>query len=492
MNRRKFLTASAVAAAAAYAAPVSAFAQNAIRPARRAFGPNDTIRVAVVGFKSRGRDHISGFMRQPGVKLVALCDVDQEVLDREGKRLADAGNPVDTFVDVRKLLERDDIDAISTATPNHWHALLSVWACQAGKDVYVEKPVSHNAWEGRQIVEAARKYDRIVQTGTQSRSNPGLREAVDWLQAGGLGKIKLARGLCYKPRQSIGKVSAPTPIPEHIDYDLWCGPAPMEPLMRANLHYDWHWQFVTGNGDLGNQGIHQMDIARWILGETTLSPKVLSVGGRFAYVDDGDTPNTQFVYHGYEKAPLIFEVRGLPKSKEYHKDGWNKNMPDYRGAGVGVVVDCEHGHMVIPTYDSAIAYDKDGKELKRWKKGADHYANFIEAMRSRKPSHLHAEIEEGHLSSALCHTGNVSYQLGEALGREAIVERLKDSPAAAETFDRMAEHLEANGVDLAKSPAVLGAFLEMDTKTERFKGHKKANYMLTREYRKGFEVPEKV
>jgi predicted dehydrogenase len=491
MNRRKFITASALAAASV-ATSGSALAQNAFRTRSRVIGPNDTIRVGVVGFRGRGRDHISGFMRLPGVKLVALCDVDRPVLEKEVQRLNDQGQSVEGFVDVRKMLERDDIDVISTATPNHWHALLSVWACQAGKDVYVEKPVSHNAWEGGQIVKAARKYGRIVQTGTQCRSNPGLREAVEWLHEGHLGKITVARGLCYKPRQSIGKVSGPTPVPDHIDYDLWCGPAPMEPLMRAQLHYDWHWQFVTGNGDLGNQGIHQMDIARWVLGENTLSPRVFSIGGRFAYEDDGDTPNTQFVFHGYDRAPLIFEVRGLPRSSEFHKEGWGNNMPDYRGARVGVVIDCEHGSVVIPSYDQAIAYDRDGKEIRRWKGGADHYANFIAAVRSRDAGTLTADILEGHLSSALCHTGNVSYQLGEALVPEAIQERLSDKKAALETWERMSEHLAANGVDLQKHRAVLGEYLEMDVQTERFIGSRKANQMLTREYRKGFEVPEKV
>jgi hypothetical protein len=189
---------------------------------------------------------------------------------------------------------------------------------------------------------------------------------------------------------------------------------------------------------------------------------------------------------------LIFEVRGLPKSKEFHSNGWNQNMPDYHGARIGVVVDCEEGKMVIPTYDSAIAYDKDGKEIKRWKRGADHYANFIAAMRSRDPGDLTAEILEGHLSSALCHAGNVSHLLGSGLPPEGIREKLQDNKAAQETFDRMAEHLVANGVDLAKHPAVLGEYLKMNVKTERFVGNKKANQLLTREYRKGFEVPEKV
>jgi len=491
-NRREFLRQSAVAGAALALPSGILSAQPAPSPGS-VLGANGDIRVAVVGFNGRGMDHINGFKKVPGVRLVALCDVDQEVLGKEAKRQTDAGNPVATYTDVRKLLESKEVDAISTATPNHWHALISVWACQAGKDVYVEKPVSHNAWEGRQIVNAARQYRRIVQTGTQSRSNPGLQEAVAWVRAGNLGEITLVRGLCYKPRQSIGKVSGPTAVPDSINYDLWCGPAPLEPLMRKKLHYDWHWVFSTGNGDLGNQGIHQMDIARWVLGENQLSPLVFSVGGRFGYSDDGNTPNTQIVYHGYSKAPLIFEVRGLPKSKEFHDpQAWGKNMDDLKGASIGVIVECRNGSVAIPTYDSAIAYDADGKEVKRFRGGADHYANFIAAVRSRNPGGLNAEILEGHLSSALCHTGNVSYRLGEKLSPGAAKERFQGQPAMAESFDRMVSHLTANGVDLEQTPLTLGAFLKMDPDSERFEKNSSANHQLAGEYRKGFEVPARV
>ena len=493
MNRRQFLTATSMAAGAVVTGCTTTTAPAAcFTPKSRVIGANEDIRIAVVGFNSRGNDHIAGFKKIKGVRLVALCDVDSNVLEKGRADLAKDGIRVQTYTDVRKLLESGEIDAISTATPNHWHALLATWACQAGKDVYVEKPVSHNVWEGRQIVAAARKYGRIVQTGTQSRSNPGLREAIAWLHAGNLGAIQVARGLCYKPRQSIGNVAVPTQVPDHINYDLWCGPSPLKPLMRSKLHYDWHWQFITGNGDLGNQGIHQMDIARWALGATTLSPKVFSVGARAGYQDNGDTPNSQFVYHQYEKASLIFEVRGLPKAKEFQDARWNKSMPEFRGAQVGVIIHCENGYMVIPSYESAKAFDKNGREIKSWKQGADHYANFVAAVRSRRSSDLNAEILEGHLSSALCHTGNISYLLGKKLAPEAIRERLQDSPEAAETFSRLSEHLIANGVNLETQPLVLGEMLRMDVKTERFVRNDRANQMLTREYRKGFEVPSHV
>ena len=483
-TRRSFLKSSALAASA-LALPASSWA--AVR------GANEDIRVAVIGFNGRGKDHIEGFRKVPGVRLVALCDVDKKVLDREAQKLKDADNPVKTYVDVRELLASDDIDAVSIATPNHWHALMAIWACQHGKDVYLEKPVSHNVWEGRQIVRAARKYGRIVQTGTQSRSNPGLQEAIAWVQGGGLGEIRLVRGLCYKPRQSIGHVDGPQPIPESVEYDLWCGPSPKKELLRKNLHYDWHWDFDTGCGDIGNQGIHQMDIARWVLRQNALSPRILSVGGRLGYDDDGNTPNTQFILHDYPEVPLIFEVRGLPRSKEYQtNDLWSRNMPEYRGARIGVIVDCADGTLVMPSYDSAIAYDEKDNVIRKFSGSADHFANFIGAVRSRQANQLNADIAQGHLSSALCHTGNISHRLGRLMVPEDIRDQLAFSGPARETHARMVAHLEANGVDLRRRPLTFGALLEMDSQRERFTNNPAANQLLTREYRYPFTVPEKV
>jgi len=449
-------------------------------------GANGDIRVAVVGFGGRGKDHISGFQKVEGVRLVALCDVDRDILDKEAKKCDDAGAQVQTYTDVRKLLENKDVDVVSFATPNHWHALGSIWAVQAGKDVYVEKPVSHEVWEGRQLIEAARKHNRLVQAGTQSRSSSGIRDAIAWLNEGHMGKIVRAHGLCYKRRPSIGKVTGPEPVPASVDYDLWCGPAPKEPLMRKKLHYDWHWVWPTGNGDLGNQGIHQMDIARWVLGQNELSPRVWSVGGRLGYIDDGTTPNTIIVFHDYKPAPLIFEVRGLPASSEA------KEMDRYRGAAVGVVIDCEGGSMLVPDYTSATFFDKDGNKLKQFKATSSHFANFIDAVRSRKQTDLHADILEGHISSALCHTGNISYRLGKPHSPEEIRDAVKTNPDLSEALGRMEQHLAANNVDLHKTPATLGVVLTMDPKTEQFVGNKDANRLLRRQYREPFVVPEKV
>ncbi|MBM3881123.1 MAG: Gfo/Idh/MocA family oxidoreductase [Verrucomicrobia bacterium] len=489
VNRRTFLKHTLwTTAAVGLMAPLRPFAA-AGRPGR-VVGPNEEIRFAVVGFGGRGGDHIKGVMtlREQGekVRLVALCDADKEVLEQGVKSLADRGTTVKGYVDVRQLLEDEGIDAVTFATPNHWHSLNVIWSVQAGKDVYVEKPISHNVWEGRQAVAAARKYDRIVQAGTQSRSSQGIRDAVAWVQAGNLGRIRVARGLCYKRRASIGKVDGPQPIPPEIDYDLWCGPAPKDPLMRKRLHYDWHWVWPTGNGDLGNQGIHQMDIARWFLGETTLSPRVLSVGGRLGYVDDGTTPNTQMVFHDYEQAPLIFEVRGLPE-----RAGSNR-MDQLMGGGVAVIIHCEGGHVLVPNYYSAIAYDQAGKELRKWEGAKDHYANFIQAVRSRKSTDLTADILEGHLSSALCHTGNVSYLLGRTAAPGEIREAIRAQRDAEATFQRMLEHLKVNEVDVDATPLTLGPVLTMNPAKERFVRNRAANQLLTRDYREPYVVSAQV
>ncbi len=422
-----------------------------------------------------------------GVRITALCDVDKDVLDAEVAKFKKRNRDVEGFIDIRKLLESKNVDAIAIATPNHWHALGAIWGIQAGKDVYLEKPVSHNVFEGRKIVEAANKYKKIVQTGTQARSSTAIQEAVAWVSQGNLGKIKIARGLCYKPRPSIGKVSSAQPIPSSVNYDLWCGPAPMEPLNRAKLHYDWHWHWATGNGDLGNQGIHQMDVARWFLGEKELSPRVFSVGGRLGYEDDGETPNTLLVFHDYKKAPLIFEVRGLPEKSA------SKSMDKYKDASVGVVIECENGDVVVSSsYGKAAAFDKDFREIKKFEGDTNHFENFIKAVRSRKESELNASILEGHISSGLCHTGNISYRVGKQSTSEKMREAIKADRGATETFDRMAAHLEANGVDLQKTKATLGAVLKMNPKSEKFTNNSDANKLLTRDYRRPFVVPEKV
>ena len=477
-NRRRFVQQSLAASTGVFYIAKTSWAQKS---------PGDTINVAVIGFGGRGGSHISGYRGQSkeGVNVAALCDVDSKVLSKGVAGFEKDKLKVTGYTDIRKLLENKDIDAVSIATPNHWHSLASIWAMQAGKDVYVEKPVSHNVWEGRQMVNAARRYGKMVQTGTQSRSSrSGIGEAAKWVQEGNLGKILLSRGLCYKKRGSIGKTEGPQPIPDTVDFDLWCGPAPKTELTRKRLHYDWHWTWAYGNGDLGNQGIHQMDIARWFLGEMALSPRVWSVGGRLGYEDDGETANTQIVYHDYEKAPLLFEVRGLPQAKDA------KDMDKYKGAGVGVIVECEGGYVVVPSYSNATAYDKDGKMIKEWKGAEDHFKNFILACRSRRVEDLNADILEGHLSSALCHTGNISYRLGQQSDPDAILEQVKGDRFAQESIGRMTEHLAKNGVDIKKDKLTIGPSLKFDPETEKFIDNDAANALVRPNYRDPYVVPE--
>ncbi len=489
MTRRSFVRRTAMAAAGAGVASTVATSTWA-----QSKGANDEIRVGVIGIRGQGNGHIDRFKKIKGVRVVAICDVDADVLaERKEGHFTSKKQKVETYTDVRKLLENKDIDAVSTASPNHWHALISVWACQAGKDMYVEKPCSHNVWEGRKIVEAADKYNRIVQIGTQSRSDLGIREAVQYIRSGALGKIKVVRGLCYKRRKSIRKVKGPQQPPKNLDYDLWTGPAPMKPLMRRNLHYDWHWVFDTGNGDIGNQGIHQMDIARYFLGSESYPKRIMSVGGRLGYDDDGNTPNTQFTFMDYPEAPMIFEVRGLPVSPRVD------SMPHYKGIRVGNVVECEDG-FVSCGGGGAKAYDNDGKVIKSFEArgGGDHQPNFIKAVRSRKVSDLNAPILGGHISSALCHLGNISHQLGTLSSQDEINERIQGMPDAVNSYERFLKHLRKNRVDMDATPATLGPWLNFDAKTEKFAGNDDkqmelvANSMLTRNYREPYVVPDKV
>jgi predicted dehydrogenase len=486
LTRRTFLSGSLVAGA------------SIVLPSSRVLGANEDIRVAVVGFNGQGGGHINQLLNMKGVRLVALCDVDPAVLARGVETAAKKNLKVATYTDVRKLLESKEIDAITTATPNHWHSLIGIWACQAGKDAYVEKPISHNVWEGRQLVKAARKHNRVVQGGTQSRSSSKTKQAVQWVNEGNLGKMTAVYGLCYKARPSIGKGGGGT-IPAGLDYDLWTGPAAMEPLRRQKLHYDWHWVYNTGNGDMGNQGIHQMDVARWFLGVNELSPHVTSIGGRLGYDDDGETPNTQIVYHDYEKAPLFFETRGLPRSKENQEPSlWARNMDTPDGfpnhKGIGVVVQCEGGTIVVDgSGDGVTAYDKNGAKVKEFKNAegsVGHMENWIDAVRERKPEMLNADCLETHLSSALCHTGLISHRLGKTMPPGEIKERLKGDKVASERYESMKEHLARNGVNVESHQLTMGPWLKFDPKKERFIDNDAANVLVSREYRKPYVVPK--
>jgi len=479
MKRREFLAGSIAAGVVLFG-----------RPYARVLGANEDIRVAVVGFNSRGKAHISAFAGMKGVRVTALCDCDRKVLDGEVAKLDAKGIKVAAYQDVRRVFDDKNVDCVATATPNHWHSLIVVWGCQAGKDVYVEKPISHDIWVGHQAVEAARKYNRIVQCGSQHRSDAGLGEAFEWIRAGNLGKMVCLRGFCYKPRGNIGKATGPTPIPPEVDYDLWCGPAPKKPLMRKKLHYDWHWFWDTGNGDIGNQGIHEMDFCRWAGGYTAPAARAMSIGGRFVHDDDAETPNTQIAFIDYKPVPIIFEVRGLPR-----KTG-DSAMDNYRGTRIGVVVDCEGGYYVGGA-GGGWMYDKNGEKVKQFpgREGRDaHQSNFIKAVRSRKKEDLNADILEGHLSATAFHLANVSYLLGQERPAGEIAERTKGNSTHAECFERFKAHLEANGVDLAKSQIVLGPWVDFDPAKEVVTGDlaAEASKYVRRAQRAPFVIPDQV
>jgi predicted dehydrogenase len=407
---------------------------------------NDTVRVACVGVHGRGRSHIHAYSQMPKVEIAAICDIDESVLNArindiekvKGKRPA-------AFTDLRKLLEDKSIDAISIATPNHHHALQTIWGCQAGKDVYVEKPCSHNMFEARQIVAAAQKYNRMVQHGTQQRSAIG-REAVKQMQDGLIGDVYMARGLCYKRRDTIGRKPV-GPVPPGVNYDLWLGPAPKHEFTANRFHYNWHWFWDYGNGDLGNQGVHQVDMARWGLG-VKYPTKVSAIGGHFMFDDDQETPNTlsasyEFSDNGKKKM-MTFEVRHWITNHEAGVTETDSNT-------VGTVFYGSKGYLTVWSEDFGKYNSFLGREQKPGPSGSDkgnHWENFIQAVRSRKHSDLSAPIEEGAISTTLVHLANISYRLGRTLN--------------------------------------------FDADTYSCTGDAEANQMFTQTYRKPFVVPEKV
>ena len=406
-------------------------------------------------------------------------------------------NPsIKAYTDMRDLLDDENVDAVIVTTPNHWHALATIWACQAGKDVYVQKPTSHTIFEGRKMVEAAAKYKRIVQAPHAPRERSGFGEAFAYIRQGKLGKILYAHGLNYKARPSIGKVNGPQPIPKSLDYNLWSGPADMRPLMREYLHYDWHWDWNTGNGDLGNMGIHYMDGCRWGLGQNRLPNAVMSIGGRFGYDDDGQTPNTQIIFLDYDPAPIIFEVRGLPASAAQRQRRWGSgDMDEHRGVKIGTIIQCDNGYVTggSGVRGGTAAYDNDGNLITKFEPtNVDVRTNFLDAVRSGRPRDVNAPVLQGHLSGALVHLANISYRLGKQASNDEIREAIAGRKTLTDAFDRFGAHLDAHHIDLKKTPVCMGPMLAMDPARERFVGPfgEMANMYVSRNYRAPFIVPE--
>jgi predicted dehydrogenase len=444
---------------------------------------NDEIGVAILGLGGRGRSaHIPRMGSQPGVRIVAVCDPDGKALDLGAAAVAAQFHyQPEKYTDVRKLLERKDIHVLSNATQNYWHVLSTIWACQAGLHVYCEKPVSHTVWEGRQMVNAARQYGRLVQTGTQQRSRPATREAIAWLQAGNLGRVRCVTCFANKPRTSVGRRSTPLPIPAHVDFDLWCGPVEKLPIYRNRLQYDCSFDYRTGGGEYCNQGVHELDVARWLLGEKDLPRRVMSLGGRFTFNDAADAPNTQIVCLEFPSAPVLYEVHNLTAAPG------SKKAPDFRGHSVGVVADCDGGSLAI-TQGYARALDPQGRVIKSWQSDETNFQTLIQAVRSGRREDLTSEITEGHLSTRLCHVGNISQRLGRPAGVAEQRGAVEEVPAYGEMHARFLKHLAAHQIDPAT--ATLGPWLECDSPRECFRGNAAANGLLRNAYRAPFVVPE--
>ncbi len=402
-----------------------------------AFGANDRLRVGVIGVNGRGKDHIKGFMSQENVEVVALCDVDNVVSQKAAAEFkAKYNKDVQTFQDLRKLYDDKNIDAVSIATPNHWHALATIWACQAGKDVYVEKPGSHTFNEGRKLIEAAKKYNRIVQHGVQLRSSVAIKEAIQHLRDGLIGNVYMARGVVYKWRPDIGN-QGKSAVPEGLDWNIWQGPAQTRDFSKNYVHYNWHWFWDYGNGDIGNQGVHETDLCMWGL-NVGLPEVISSSGGKFLWNDCKETPELLTTSYLYPKEKKVIEFEVRP---------WMTNKED--GVEVGNFFYGDKGYMVINGYSNYKTFlGKEREPGPSKNEGGDHYANFVKAVRAHDTGLQNGPVETAHLSSGIAHLGNISYRLGR---------RLNFDPAS-----------------------------------EKFINDKEANAMLTRNYRAPFTIPEKV
>jgi len=469
LTRRRFLQSTS--------AGVAAFAISGTKSSGNILGANDRIRIAVAGLHGRGGAHIGGWKSQKNVEIVSLIDPDRNVLDKRLKSVKGARG----FRDVRKALEDKNLDAISVATPNHWHSLITIWAAQAGKHVYVEKPMSHDCDEGRVVVEAQKKYGVVIQHGTQSRSNAGIAGLHEAIQAGKFGPLKISYGYCCKPRKGIGFKSVKSP-PENLDWNLWRGPADIHEFHDNYVHYNWHWFWKTGNGDMNNQGTHQLDIARWALNTNQTHPKrVMALGGRFQWNDQGETPNTMFAIAEYPDGQYVFfnvrnvNYKGYQRQVEneyYFRDGGKFIRGKYYPAGSkkGETIKIEPGK-VTP---------------------GGNWGSFIAACRAGNPQMANGTAQDAHYSCVLGHLMNNSYRLGKKVPFNAKAGGFRDHSDASEHFLSLHE-IMGKGVGIRENEAeyTVGPWLSYDSKSERFIGEHvgAANVLLKDHHRNGFKIP---
>ena len=510
ISRRRFLEDSLLGITAIAGATYAATAATGVAQTPAAsVAANDKLGVAVVGAGSRAlSSHVNYFKGDARCTILYVIDPDMsKITDAVIDQIAatQGGIKPQRVADMRKAFEDKAVDIASSATANHWHALSAVWAMQAGKHVYVEKPSNHNLHEGLALEAAAKKYNRVLQVGTQCRSMAANIGLIKFVRDGGIGEVKFARGLCSKRRPAIGP-RGEYQIPETVDYDLWSGPAQIKPLTRRNFHYDWHWQRLYGNGDLGNQGSHQTDIARWLLGVDRYPQAVITYGGRLGYdiekndpnyVDAGDVANTEISVYDYGDKCMVFETRGLETGATTIPVGAKP------GTLVGVIAYGTKGYAIQgpatrgQTYTYSAAYDLEGNVLQEFRGGgdADHFKNFVDAAIKGDPSAVNANASCGKFSAAVSHFGNISYYLGESnkvsvSELKAALKEIKSLDNNDETVERTVEHLKANKVDLDRTPLAVGPLLKFDLATNRFIGNAAANEMLTRDYRAPFVMPK--
>jgi predicted dehydrogenase len=478
ISRRNFLAHSALATIAAPFIAKTAFGQES---------PNGKLGAMVMGAGGQGGTHVNAMLDDPRTVLLYICDADVgRATNRANQAAEKQGFAPKVVRDMREALGDGKLDIVTCASVNHWHTLCGVWALQAGKHVFLEKPICSSIHEGQAIMAAAKKYGKICQVGTQRRSQKAIIDAAAFVQSGGIGEAKLARGICYKRRRNIGPLGQYR-VPESVDYNLWCGPCPDDPPTRRTFHYDWHWQRKYGNGEIGNNGPHFNDMARWFLGLDRFPNSVFAYGGRVGYdvetnnpnfVDGGDTPNTHVSIFDFGDKTIVMECRGLAS-------------PHLLGTDFGTVVHGSGGYLVA-TDGSATAFDTTGKEIKKFTGGGNNYRDFVDAVEKNDPAMVKADARCGALSAALCHLGEIAYYAGEEnkLSAAEIEKILGGDAVQLGIFKDTIGHLAINGVDANKTLLSISKNLTIDPATERFTDSEVANKLLKRPYRDGFVVPD--
>ena len=475
VSRRNFVKSVAATGALASVASTPVFSQS-----------NSEIRLGFIGCGGRAGEHLPVFSKLAGVKIVGLCDPDSSKVASYTEKFAHGAKG---FSDLRALIDDKQIDAVVIAACNHWHCLAAIWAMQAGMDVYVEKPLSHSQWEGRQTIAAARKYNRICQVGTQQRSDPMQADIKKFLhEEKSLGNILSARVNRYGVREPIGLRTTPLPIDSNVDYNLWLGPAQEKPIFRNKLHYDWHWDWNTGSGEMGNWGVHVLDDLRnnVFLDKVSLPKRIFGGGGRVAWKDGGETPNVHFVYFDTGSIPVVIGLTNLPASPSSNKS------PKCPGPESGYVAYCEGGRFEGQR-GSGSAFDKDGKLIKKFSGnsgGTLHQQNFIDAVRKRDRTILNTDVQVGHDTTGWCNLANIAYRTGSAFSMENA--QRTDVKEWKSLVEEMKQLMSAHSLTLENAGLKLGPMLTMDSKTEQFVGSdsEQANKFLKREYRAPFVVPE--